>query len=86
VLANRLFARIGNNAWKSDEDLTTLVQASSFVMLRLLFVTTCPENHGRAEQIMKFKDYYETCGVQRGATDDEIKRAYRKLHASTIRT
>ncbi len=28
---------------------------------------------------MKFKDYYETLGLARGATQDEIKRAYRKL-------
>ncbi|MDJ0653452.1 MAG: DnaJ C-terminal domain-containing protein [Xanthomonadales bacterium] len=28
---------------------------------------------------MKFKDYYETLGVGRGAGADEIKRAYRKL-------
>ena len=28
---------------------------------------------------MKFKDYYETFGLPRGATQDEIKRAYRKL-------
>jgi curved DNA-binding protein len=28
---------------------------------------------------MRFKDYYEIMGVQRGATQDEIKRAYRKL-------
>lgn len=28
---------------------------------------------------MEYKDYYKTLGVERGASEDEIKRAYRKL-------
>ena len=28
---------------------------------------------------MKYKDYYKTLGLERGAGDDDIKKAYRKL-------
>ena len=28
---------------------------------------------------MEFKDYYQIMGIKRDATQDEIKRAYRKL-------
>jgi curved DNA-binding protein len=47
---------------------------------RALPVTTS-DGPGRIEALpfMKFKDYYEVMGVPRGATQDEIKRSYRKL-------
>jgi DnaJ-domain-containing protein 1 len=36
-------------------------------------------------QFMEFKDYCATLGVERTATQDEIKRAYRKLARKYLR-
>jgi curved DNA-binding protein len=35
---------------------------------------------------MEYKDYYKILGLERSATQDEIKRAFRKLPASSIPT
>ena len=28
---------------------------------------------------MKYKDYYQILGIERGASEEEVKKAYRKL-------
>jgi curved DNA-binding protein CbpA len=33
----------------------------------------------RCEMAVNTRDYYEVLGIKRGASDDEIKKAYRKL-------
>ncbi|KTD30022.1 DnaJ C-terminal domain-containing protein [Legionella micdadei] len=33
----------------------------------------------QSDQFMEYKDYYKIMGLERGASQDEIKRAYRKL-------
>ena len=38
-----------------------------------------PAHNERRHEPMEFKDYYDTLGVKRDASQDEIKRAYRKL-------
>ncbi|MEW5308291.1 MAG: hypothetical protein WDW38_000261 [Sanguina aurantia] len=38
-----------------------------------------PEQRQLAQHILKAKDYYAVMDLQRGATDDDVKKAYRKL-------
>ena len=42
----------------------------------------CKENvcdHVQVSRIRKTKDFYDVLGISKSATDDDIKRAYRKL-------
>ena len=38
-----------------------------------------PEQDRECEEVLKKKDYYEIMGLKRDATEEEIKRAYKKL-------
>ena len=44
----------------------------------LLGYLTLP-NSGGYNEFMEYRDYYKLLGVERSATQDEIKHAYRKL-------
>lgn len=38
-----------------------------------------PEKDAECEEIIKKKDYYDILGVSKESTDEEVKRAYKKL-------
>jgi len=45
----------------------------------LIYIGVFGSFNRSTEQCMDFKDYYSTMGVERDASQDEIKRAYRRL-------
>lgn len=64
-----------------DSALTTGCFCSIVMDQCQLLIVHCLEVNDMAEQK---RDYYEVLGVDKGASDDELKRAYRKLAKNII--
>ena len=46
---------------------------------RLLVLQGTPEQRKMVADILKAKDFYEILSLQRNCTDDDIKKAYRRV-------